>query len=38
MDRSQDHGLDLEPSFYENTDSWHVTLGDSDSIESFEDP
>ena len=24
------NGLDLEPSFYENTDSWHVTLGDSD--------
>jgi GNAT superfamily N-acetyltransferase len=24
------NGLDLEPSFYENTDTWHVTLGDSD--------
>jgi len=24
------NGVDLEPSFYENTDSWHVTLGDSD--------
>jgi GNAT superfamily N-acetyltransferase len=24
------NGLDLEPSFYENIDTWHVTLGDSD--------
>lgn len=24
------NGLDLEPSIYENTDTWHVTLGDSD--------
>lgn len=24
------NGLDVEPSFYENTDRWHVTLGDSD--------
>jgi hypothetical protein len=22
--------VDLAPSFYENTDTWHVTLGDSD--------
>jgi predicted N-acetyltransferase YhbS len=22
--------VDVEPSFYENTDTWHVTLGDSD--------
>jgi GNAT superfamily N-acetyltransferase len=24
------NGLDVEPSFYENIDTWHVTLGDSD--------
>jgi hypothetical protein len=24
------NGLDHEPSLYENTDTWHVTLGDSD--------
>lgn len=24
------NGIDVEPSFYENTDAWHVTLGDSD--------
>jgi GNAT superfamily N-acetyltransferase len=24
------NGVDLEPGFYENTDTWHVTLGDSD--------
>jgi hypothetical protein len=24
------NGLDVPPSFYENTDRWHVTLGDSD--------
>lgn len=24
------NGVDVQPSFYENTDRWHVTLGDSD--------
>ncbi len=24
------NAVDLAPSFYENTDTWHVTLGDSD--------
>lgn len=24
------NGLDVDPSFYENTDTWHITLGDSD--------
>ena len=24
------NGIDLDPSFYERTDRWHVTLGDSD--------
>jgi GNAT superfamily N-acetyltransferase len=24
------NGVDLDPHFYENTDRWHVTLGDSD--------
>ncbi|HEY0876071.1 MAG TPA: GNAT family N-acetyltransferase [Vicinamibacterales bacterium] len=24
------NGIDVEPSFYEETDDWHVTLGDSD--------
>lgn len=24
------NALDLPPSFYENTDTWHITLGDSD--------
>jgi GNAT superfamily N-acetyltransferase len=24
------NGIDVEPSFYEKTDDWHVTLGDSD--------
>ena len=24
------NGLAIEPAFYENTDKWHVTLGDSD--------
>lgn len=24
------NGIDVAPSFYERTDSWHVTLGDSD--------
>ena len=24
------NAVDLDPSFYENTDKWHVTLGDSD--------
>jgi len=24
------NGIDVDPSFYENTESWHVTLGDSD--------
>lgn len=24
------NGIDVPPAFYENTDSWHVTLGDSD--------
>ena len=24
------NGVDVDPSFYENTDNWHVTLGDSD--------
>jgi GNAT superfamily N-acetyltransferase len=24
------NGIDVAPSFYENTDRWHVTLGDSD--------
>ncbi|MBA3884820.1 MAG: GNAT family N-acetyltransferase [Acidobacteria bacterium] len=24
------NGVDVGPEFYENTDSWHVTLGDSD--------
>jgi hypothetical protein len=22
--------IDVDPSFYENTDTWHITLGDSD--------
>ena len=24
------NGLDVPASFYEETDNWHVTLGDSD--------
>jgi hypothetical protein len=24
------NGIDVQPAFYENTDRWHVTLGDSD--------
>ena len=24
------NGVDLAPSFYEDTSTWHVTLGDSD--------
>jgi len=24
------NGIEVEPSFYENTDAWHITLGDSD--------
>jgi hypothetical protein len=24
------NGVDLPPSFYEDTSTWHVTLGDSD--------
>jgi GNAT superfamily N-acetyltransferase len=24
------NGIDVDPSFYENTDTWHITLGDSD--------
>ena len=24
------NAVDLPPSFYDHTDSWHVTLGDSD--------
>jgi hypothetical protein len=24
------NGLDVDSGFYENTDQWHVTLGDSD--------
>ena len=24
------NGINVSPSFYENTDRWHVTLGDSD--------
>ena len=24
------NGVDVDPAFYENTDAWHVTLGDSD--------
>lgn len=24
------NGVDVDPSFYDNTDNWHVTLGDSD--------
>jgi hypothetical protein len=24
------NGLDVDPSFYDRTDDWHVTLGDSD--------
>ena len=24
------NAIDLDPSFYEDTDKWHVTLGDSD--------
>ena len=24
------NGVDVDPSFYENTDTWHITLGDSD--------
>jgi hypothetical protein len=24
------NGLDVPPSFYEQTDAWHVTSGDSD--------
>jgi hypothetical protein len=24
------NGIDVPASFYENTDRWHVTLGDSD--------
>ncbi len=24
------NGIDVDPSFYENTENWHVTLGDSD--------
>ena len=24
------NGVDVDPAFYENTDNWHVTLGDSD--------
>ena len=24
------NGLDVGPRFYENPDTWHVTLGDSD--------
>jgi hypothetical protein len=24
------NGIDVAPSFYQNTDRWHVTLGDSD--------
>ena len=24
------NGVDVDPAFYENTDTWHVTLGDSD--------
>lgn len=27
---SKINGIDVQPSFYENTDRWHVTLGDSD--------
>jgi hypothetical protein len=24
------NSLELDPAFYEHTDRWHVTLGDSD--------
>jgi hypothetical protein len=24
------NGMDVDESFYENTERWHVTLGDSD--------
>jgi GNAT superfamily N-acetyltransferase len=24
------NGIEVDPSFYENTDTWHITLGDSD--------
>jgi GNAT superfamily N-acetyltransferase len=24
------NGVDVDPAFYENTDTWHITLGDSD--------
>jgi GNAT superfamily N-acetyltransferase len=24
------NGVDVDPAFYENTDAWHITLGDSD--------
>jgi hypothetical protein len=24
------NAIDLDPSFYDDTDKWHVTLGDSD--------
>ena len=24
------NGVDVDPAFYDNTDKWHVTLGDSD--------
>ncbi len=24
------NGIDVEPAFYEHTDNWHITLGDSD--------
>lgn len=27
---SKVNGVDVQPSFYDNTDRWHVTLGDSD--------
>jgi len=27
---SKVNGVEVQPSFYENTDRWHVTLGDSD--------
>ena len=30
IDRLKINGVDVTPSFYEHTDRWHVTLGDSD--------
>ena len=30
LDDGKVNALDVPPSFYEDTDRWHVTLGDSD--------